>query len=399
MTRLHGRRFGTPGQALLAAAIMVSLGAGSGCKKAAKNGDPTGSKSGPSDSVDAPLSPLKTTDGKMKSVAGSSKVDKSGSATSTRVAPGTMATTPPATTAPRPAPRPAAGPVKVQLVVGLNAAKLRKTFLWKKLLGLSQVKTLLSGKTYSQLKTGLGADPLLIVDNARIVLGGRSLNQIQKPEHLALFFSGRFDASATLKKLLTIPVKAGLSKPVLTKINGKDAIRGKGSKGDGFALIAVNKNTLAMCSSSMVAVVTTGDVSGGNTAIAKQIKATDTKALAWFVFGAFQVPLGSGGGSPALAALKKIQGGAVVLNSGTPKWKMVNRLDVGTPQAAKSLLQLVNMMKTAVARSGGRPGLSPALGALLANLTIVAKNQTLVATVELNTADVKTVLDTLLKKL
>ncbi len=383
MTRLLKRRLGTVGQGLATTLaltlVMASLGAGSGCKKTPKSSETQDSKMAPAKSTDAPVSPMGTKVGEKKRVAG-------------------MAANPAAPSKVG-RPRPTVGPVKVQLVVGLNAAKLRKTFLWKKLLAVSQVKTLLSGKTYGQLKTALGGDPLVMVDKARFVLGGKSLNEIQKPDHLAVVLSGRFDAPSVLKKLLTIPVQAGVVSPVLTKINGKDAIRGKGKQGDAFALVAVNKNTIAMCSASMLDIVTKDDLTGGNAAIARQIKTTDTKALAWIVFGGVQIPLGAGSASPALAALKKIRGGAVVLDNDKTQWKAVNRLDVGSPQAANSLLQLVNMMKMAVAKSGSRPGLAPAFAALLKNMKVVAKNQLLIATMALSEADLKLVLDALLKKL
>lgn len=391
MTRLFDIRLGALASTLSLAVVLASLTAGAGCKKATKKDESQSTKTAPAKSMGA--SPTMGTKESMTVV-------KDGSTTRGGVAgttaPAGMAATPPATGQPRPT----AGPVKVQLVVGLNATKLRKTFLWTKLMSIKPVKKLLSGKTYGHLKLALGQDPIQIVHSVRVVLGGKSLNDIKKPEHLAIYVSGRFDASATLKKLLFIPVKVGNVPPVITKINGKDAIRGKSTKGESFAVVAVNKNTLAMCSDSMLDIVTKGDITGGSAAIAAQIKAIDAKSLAWIVFGGVKVPLGNMGAMPALAALSKIQGGSVVLDSNKAKWKVVNRLDVGSPQAAKSLLQFVNMMKMAMGKASGGPGAPPAaVGAILKRMNAVAKGQIIIATVELDEANVKKLLDSLLKKL
>lgn len=394
MTRLFDKRLGALVRTLVTALVMTSLGATTGCKKTPKKDGATGSETAPVKTMDAKETRGVTKDGKKKAMAGKPGVAGGGLA-------GMVA--PPASPAPPPVsgqPRPAAGPVKVQLVVGLNAAKLRKTFLWSQLMSIGFVKTILAGKTYGELKKALGKDPIQIVDSARVVLGGRSLNDIKKPKHLALMVSGRFDASATLRKLMKIPVKAGIFKPLLSKVNGKDAIRGKGKEGEGFALVAMNKNTIAICSDSMVDIVTKGDLTGGNAAIAAQLKPMDAKSLAWIVFGGVNLPAGGTSAVPVLAALSKIQGGSVVLDNNKTKWKMVNRLDVGTPQAAESLLQLANMMKMALDKPGVRPGAPPAaLGAILKKMTATAKGRILIATLELSEADVKTILDSLLKKL
>jgi len=400
MTRLFDRRLGALARTFVVALTMTGLGAGTGCKKAPKKDGAKGTEAAPVKTTDADKTRGLAKDGKKKTVAGR---NRAGGGLAAMAAPGAASAAPPAAAPPAAGPRPAAGPVTVQLVVGLNAAKLRKTFLWPKLMSIGFVKTILAGKTYGDLKKALGKDPLKIVDSARVVLGGRSLSDIKKPKHLAIMVSGRFDASATLKKLMTIPVKAGSIKPVLTKINGKDAIRGKGGKGgkdDGFALLAMKKNTIVICSDSMLDIVTKGDVAGGNAAIAAQLKSLDKKSLAWIVFGGFKVPLGGASAVPALSALSKIKGGSVVLDSDKAKWKMVNRLDVGTPQAATSLLQLANMMKMALGRPGGGPGAPPAaLGAILKKMTATTKGPILIATLELAEADVKKLLGSLLDKI
>jgi len=382
--------------------LIAGLASGTGCKKAAKKDAAKGAETAPAKTMgaagatmDAKEARPVAKDGTKKNVAGMPGPATRGGVAGTSPTGGTT-TTPPAPTPPRPA----AGPVTVQLVLGLNIAKLRKTFLWKQLLSLKMVQTVLSGKTYTQLKTALGKDPIQLVDSAHVLLGGTSLNDIKKPEHLAISISGRFDAGATLKKLMSIPVTPGMPKPALTKINGKDAIRGKGKKGDGFALVAMNKNTIVMCSESMLPIVTRGDITGGSAAIKAQIKALDPKSLAWLVFGGVTVPLGNAGAVPALAALKKIQGGSVVLSNGKARWTLVNRLDVGTPQAANSLMQLANMMKMTLGKGGAGAGNAPAaMGAILKNLTVVTQGQILIGTIALPEAAVKKLVGSVLSKL
>lgn len=387
--------------AVVLAIGVMGFGLGAGCKKAPKKDQNKSAASGPSNSMDEKEVGTVAKDGKKKPAVGMNVTLKRGvgGAYPARPPAGGVGTAPPTTPATG-QPRPATGPVKVQLVVGLNATKLRKTFLWKQLMSVKMVQTLMAGKTYGQLKTALGKDPLQLIDSARVVIGGASLNAIKKPEHLALSVSGRFDAGATLKKLMTIPMKPGAAKPVLTKINGKDAIRGKGKKGDGFALVAVNKNTIAMCSDSMLHIVTKGDLTGGNAAIGSQLKALDAKSLAWIVFGGVQIPLGQASAMPGMAALKSLKGGSVVLDNGKTQWKVVNRLDVGTPKAAKSLLQLVSMMKMALGKGGPRAGgAPPGLGAILKHLVVTTNGATVIATLALPEAAVKKLFNTLLKKL
>lgn len=387
MTRLFDPRR----QMLVLGLVVSGLVIGAGCKKAPKKNEGTKSAAMAKDATKA-----KKTD-ENKPVADKAGLARRGAtAMGAPAAPSAgMGATPPVTGQPRPA----TGPVKVQLVVGLNAAKLRKTFLWKKLLGMAFVKKLLLDKNYGQIKTALGKDPIQIVDNVRIVLAGQSLNAIKDPKDLAFLVSGSFDASATLKKLQQIPVDKPEEKLVLTKIGGKDALKGK-SKGDEFAMVAVNKNTIALCSLSLAETIAKGDITGGNAQINGQLKSVNPKVLAWMVFGGIQLPTGSAG-IPALSSLSKIQSGSVVLDAGKPNWKLTNRLDVTTPQAAKSLMQFVGMMKMALGKAGaGGPGAPPPLvGAMLKKLKVTVQGQIVLATLELPEAEVKKLLGGLLKKL
>ncbi len=399
MTRLYDRWLGIRFQAsvfpILLTLALVSLGASTGCKKAPKKGEAAKTKTS-ADSKDTSMAGtggLKAKDPKRKKVAGKSKIDTSGNRVGlTKPIPPGMN---PASPVPVPTqPRPAAGPIKTQLVLGLNAAKLRKTFLWKKIMGIKAIQGVLTAKIYLDVKKGLGTDPLKVVDSARVVIGGTSMGALKNPKDLALIISGRFDAGATLKKLMKMPLKPGDPKPVLTKIGGKDAIQAKDKKDASFALVAMNKNTLALCASSMLEVVTKGDLSGGDAGMAAQLKTVSSKSLVWAVFGAVKMPAGATTG--ALAALSKIRGGSVLIDSDKTKWTLVNRLDVGTPQAAKSLLQLVTMAKLALGRAKGKQA---KLAAFLKKMTLATKAQHVIATIELKEAEVKGLVDALIKKL
>jgi hypothetical protein len=259
----------------------------------------------------------------------------------------------------------AAGPVNVS--VGIDVAKLRSTFLWKKLTGSEKFKKALQKESYQKLMKTCKIDPMKDITSVIVGVGGKLGGD--KDQKWAFLIKGKFDTA----KLLTC-AKAGLAaekkKAEEAKVAGKPSLSFTTKKGEKVHIIAVTKDTLAMASDGLEKAAANGTASFGSGSLAAALKRADKSGLVWGGLGTVAVP---GGAMPGpLAKLKEVKSANFSVVPKAQAWNINVTVDAGADDVANQLVQFINVAKMGMAMKAAKGGSGPKAQAmaLLKNLTV-----------------------------
>mgnify|MGYP006287961803 CR=1 FL=1 len=250
-------------------------------------------------------------------------------------------------------PAPAGKPGQVKVVVGLNTAELRKTFLWKLMMNSGQVKKALKHKGYKVFTTACKVDPMKDISSVVFGMTGKGGGKSQK---MGFMIKGKFDA----KKVMAC-AKTALAKSEKTlkevDMSGKKALSFTTDKGEEVFVMVVGKNTIGMASKELSKSVAKGDASFGNASLGQMIKDVDKTALLWGGMGEMEIPKGGGGKMAALLGkLSSLKGGNFTVKASSGNWDLKVMVDAGNAGSAKKLVQLLNFAKMGLAMKAAKGG-------------------------------------------
>lgn len=250
-------------------------------------------------------------------------------------------------------PAPAGKPGQVKVVVGLNAAELRKTFLWKLMMNSERVKKALSHKGYKLFTSACKVNPMKDISSVVFGMSGKGSGGEQK---MGFMVKGEFDAKKVMGCAKTALAKSEKSLKEVD-MNGKKALSFDTDKGEKVYVMMVGKNTIGMASKELSKSVAKGDAAFGNASLGQMIKDVDKSALLWGGMGKIDIPKGGGGKMAALLGkLSSLKGGNFTVKSSSGNWDLKVMVDAGNSGSASKLVQLLNFAKMGLAMKAAKGG-------------------------------------------
>ena len=280
----------------------------------------------------------------------------------------------------------ASGPVSI--VVGLQMAPVKASPVW----ALIQAKLAEATKDpeYKTFVTTCKVDPVQAMESAEIAFGSDFLEKKGESKDMAIVIRGKFDGPALIKCLKPLLAKSKKDLKEL-QVGGKPALSYKSKKGDTVIVIGAAKGVLAMASPKMSTLAASGDLMSSSPRLKALKGGLPGNALAWVLFG--KIPLKAGSMGPfgaMLKGVKEIAGGNLYLAGSGTNWNLVMHADMGSADAAKKLIKVVDMVKGLVAMQAGKlpPQAKPAL-ALLNKMKTKVEGTNMVLTIPVDKAAMK----------
>jgi hypothetical protein len=239
----------------------------------------------------------------------------------------------------------------INLSVGLNVAKLRSTFLWKKITESKKVKELLQKEGYKMITQTCKVDPMKDIESVIIGVGGSVLGGSGKKDAFAFVIKGKFDTQKIMTCAKTA-MKKEKEKFEEVTVGGKKGLAITTKKKEKVHLLPANKNTMVVASATLSKAAAGADPTFGNPALAQALKKADKSGLLWGAMGAIKIPAGKV--PPMLGQLNSLKGGSFSMVPKGDNWKLVVMVDAGEASVAQKLTQIVNMGKMAVAMKGSK---------------------------------------------
>lgn len=250
------------------------------------------------------------------------------------------------------------GPVGVNM--GLNVAKIRKTFLWQMFMGMPPIQKAQKHDVYAKMRDVCKFDLFNQVD--AIVVGFKDAKSLMKgppKKTFVVLVKGRFKAEPVLGCVKAELAKDKAKGPAIkeVKAGGKPALAFV-DKDDTFYMSAPAADMLAIGGADMLKVMGGADINFGSQALSKLTSGLNRDAALWGAFTEVPIPAEATAKLPPMVGgLTSVKGGAFHIDPVAENWNILVHVVMGTPKAVDSLKKLIDLAKMApmMAQQSGKP--------------------------------------------